>query len=185
MNIDFAALRSGKVSYADLVQGITHDDLRRFTDELFTNIQPILANAKDADVSFIARDPEAKESNEQGWSLSHVVAHFTATLEEAAAQAAMLARGVGVQERLRYEVPWDSIQTVKQLQARLAESQRMCNAFLAAWPDAPHMDVTVIRIPAFGPMNAIGAYALGLGHAQSHLEQLREIMRQAEQAAHA
>lgn len=54
----------------------------------------------------------------------------------------------------------------------------MCSAFLSAWPDAPHLDETVAPVPQLGPMNAVGLYALGLAHAQGHLDQLREIVRQ-------
>jgi hypothetical protein len=55
----------------------------------------------------------------------------------------------------------------------------MCRAFLDVWPDSPHLDLTITRIPHIGPMNAIGYYLLGILHGQSHLDQLREIMRQA------
>jgi hypothetical protein len=92
----------------------------------------------------------------------------------------MLARGVKVEGRLRYETPWESIQTVQQLHDRLAESQRMCNAFLAAWPDKPFLDVTVTRIPFLGQINAVQAYMLGIIHAQAHFEQLRDIVSQAQ-----
>lgn len=42
----------------------------------------------------------------------------------------------------------------------------------------PHLDITIARIPRFGPMNAIGIHMLGIFHGESQIQQLREIMRQ-------
>ncbi len=185
LNFDFAALREGKTTYADMVKDLKYSDLRTQTAEFFSTIQSIIDGATDADVTFLPQDPETQEENGLGWPLSHILVHLTATMEEAASTAAMLARGVTVEGRLRYETPWQSIQTAAQLQARLKESQRMCNAFLDAWPDTPHMDVTVIRVPSFGPLNAISGYMLGLFHGQGHLNQLRNTMQQAKHVSQA
>ena len=184
-SFDFSALREGKATFADVVKDVKYSDLRPAIDEFFSTIQSIVAGATDADVTFLPQDPETKEENGLGWPLSHVIVHLTATFEEASATAAMLARGVLVEGRLRYETPWESIQTAAQLQARLKESQRMCNAFLDAWPDVPHLDVTTARIPAFGPMNAIANQMLGIFHGQMHIDQLRNTMQQAKQASQA
>lgn len=116
------------------------------------------------------------------WTLGHVVVHATASSEEAAALAADLARGVEPIGRSRYEVDWQTVHTVAQLRQRFAESRRIRQAYLAAWPDAPHLDVTYTPIPSLGPMNATSRFMLGLLHDDSHLEQLREIMRQARAA---
>ena len=178
MSIDLTAVHAGQMSYADFTRTMQHDDLYVLTDELIATIESILAPATDTTVLFVPRDPTEENQQEQGWTISHVIAHLTATLEEAAAFAAMLARGVLVEARLRYETPWQDLRTAQMVQARLQESQRICRALLDAWPDEAHLDVTRTLIPQFGPMNAVGFYVLGLTHAQDHLDQLRETVRQ-------
>ena len=172
------AFRSHEISYADLVKDISYRDLYSITDEFFASVQSIVADVKDADVVFVPEDVALQNKDEQGWPLAHVVDHFTATLEESASIAVTLARGISFDGRLRYEVPWEETHTAQQIQERLQESQRMCRAFLDAWPTTPHLDLTVTRIPHFGPLNAIGMYILGVLHGESHIEQLRDIMRQ-------
>jgi DinB family protein len=182
MIVDFEALRAGKVSFADATSTLKHADLRHATDTLFADLESALAHATDASVLFMPRDADATDGSEQGWPISHVIAHFTSTLEGAAAGAAMLARGVNFEGRLQYETPWETLTTLQSIKARLQESHRMCTAFLSAWPDEPHLDLTVTLIPAFGPMNAIGLDALGIAHAQAHLDQIRDVVRQASAA---
>lgn len=179
MKLNFGAVLTGEISYADLVSTIKYADLRTFTNDLFDEIESIVAGSQDTDVTFVPHDPEATEGDERGWTLAHVITHLTATLEEAMAASAMLARGVQLNERLRYETPWETIQSAQQFHARLQESRRMCNAFLEAWPDEPHLDLTATRVPRFGPMNAIGSGMLGILHGQMHINQLREILQQA------
>jgi|SRR6185312_5462084 len=178
MKFDFDALREGKITYAAVVSDISYKDLHSFTNELFDNIQSAIAGITDAAVTFVPQDPKSNESDERGWTLSHVVNHFTASLEEGAASGALLARGVQFEGRLHYEYPWETVQTVQQLQERLNESRRMSLAFLDAWPTTPHLDVAINRIPFLGPLNAIGAYMLGIFHGQMHLDQIREIVSQ-------
>lgn len=178
MNIDLEAVHAGKVSYADIIGSIRYDDLYRMTDELFDMLESILVEVIDATVFFIPRDTAASDQSKDGWTLSHVIAHLTATSEEAAATAAMLARGVQVEGRLRYETPWQDLSTLQMVQARLQESRRICRAFLDAWPNEPHLDVTITLIPLFGAMDAVGFYAFGIAHAQEHFDQLRDIVRQ-------
>jgi len=178
MPIDLAAVHAGQLRYADLMHNVRHADLYEMTDELFDTLEVILVGSTDAAVLFVPRDPAASDQSEQGWTLSHVVAHLTATLEEAATVATLLARGVQVEERLRAETPWQKLSTAQVVQARLQESRRTCRAFLDAWPDKPHLDVTRTVLPLFGPMNAIGLYAFGIAHGQEHLDQLRETVRQ-------
>jgi hypothetical protein len=172
MVLNTEALRSGKASYADLVRDINHSDLYKFTDKYFDTIQSIIVDVKDKCVTFVPRDAALKDAGEQAFTLGHVLTHLTASLEETASIGAVLARGIAFEGRLRYEV-----------HARLKESQRICHASLDAWPDAPHLDLTVTRIPSFGPMNAIGIHMLGIVHGESHFEQLREIMRQSKEQA--
>jgi hypothetical protein len=178
MKIDLDAVYTGQVSYAEMMREVQHADLYRMTDELFDALKSILAKATDGAVHFVPSDPTASDHSEQGWTLSHVVTHLTATLEEAAATAAMLARGVQVEERLRSETPWQKLTTLPMVQARLQESRRACRAFLDAWPDAPHLNVTRTLVPLFGPMDAVGFYAFGIAHGQGHLDQLRETVHQ-------
>src|SRR5690348_15543056 len=89
-------------------------------------------------------DLDASDHSEQGWTMSHIIAHLTATLEDAAATAAMLARGVQVEQLLRFETPWQQLSTFQMVKARLQESHRMCRAFLDAWPDESHLHVTIM-----------------------------------------
>jgi DinB superfamily len=184
--VDLAAVRAGKATYADQIKNISYQDLRTYIDEVFQTFQSTISSATDAEANFVARDPQATTGNEVGWTPGHVIAHMTATLEETAAIASVLARGVQIESglRLRYETFWEEIRTAQQLQARLAESQRICNAYLDAWPEQPHLDVTITRIPFVGPTNAIGVCAMGIAHAQGHYEQLKEIMRQAQTGSH-
>lgn len=179
LKLDPAAVFSGKQSYAEAVRDVSYSDLYAYTDELYNEIEAIIADATDAAVSFVPRDPASKEGEERGWTLGHVIAHLTATNEGAAAGAAMMARGVVLEQRLRYEVDWETITSGEQVRERVRESHRMCRAFLDAWPRVAHLEVEATPIPQLGPMNAIGSYVLGFLHAQTHLEQLREIMRQA------
>ena len=179
MLVDFAAVRAGQITFGDAVRNLQSADLRRALDELFRAVEAALTGASDATIAFTPHDPEATDHSEQGWPVSHIVAHVTATLEDTLSGAAMLARGVEIKERLRYETPWESLSTLQKVQARLRESQRMTRALLDAWPDEPHLELTVTLIPQLGPVNAIGLGALGVAHGQMHIDQLRETVRQA------
>ena len=180
MALNFEAFRSGKASYADTVRDVTHTDLYQATDDLFDTIESIITGVTDMGTTFVPHDPDLKDPNEEAYTLGHVIVHLTATLEEASSVGSVLARGISFEGRLRNEVPWQTIRTAQQVHARLRESRRMCKAYLDAWPDAPHLDVTIMRIPSFGPMNAVGMHALGILHGGGHIEQLREIMRQSQ-----
>lgn len=192
MKPDFAAVREGRLTYADAVRDLDRDGLRALTDDLYDEVGAIVAPATDADVIFEPVDPDANdtfgasEEANLAWTLAHVVVHLTASAEESAALASQLARGIPVQQgeagRSRHETPWETVTTAAQVQERLAESRRICRAFRDAWPDRPHLDVTYTAIPRLGPLNAVGRYTLGLFHGDSHLGQLREIMRQAKEA---
>jgi len=179
LKLDTQAIFTGQLSYADATRDVTHADLYVYTDEMYSELAAIIANVTDEAVTFVPHDPASQEDEERGWTLGHVIAHLTATSEEAASAAAMMARGVELEQRLRYEVPWETITTARQVHERLQESHRMCRALLDAWPNSPHLEITSTLIPQLGPMNPIGRYILGLMHAQMHPEQLREIIRQA------
>ncbi len=186
MAVDFAAVREGRASYQDATRDLTPADVSPLTEQIFDAVAGIVAEAADADVVFLPVDPAAHDANaapgadaDSGWTLGHVIVHLTAGLEESAALGATLARGVEVEGRSRYETPWETIKTARQLRDRLAESRRMCLAFRDAWPDKPHLDLTRVMIPQFGPLDAVRQTAIGIFHADGHLDQLRDIMRQA------
>jgi hypothetical protein len=155
------------------------------TDEMIDTMQKIVVDATDADVVFVPQDPNANdtfgksEDKDLAWTLGHVVVHVTASSEESAALALTLARGLEVEGRSRYETPWESVTTAAQIHQRLEESRRMRKAMLDAWPEKPHLEVTTTPFPQVGPLNAIGRFILGLFHDADHIEQLKEIMRQA------
>lgn len=181
MVLNFEAFRLGKASYADVTRAVTHTDLYKATEEFFDTIDSIVTGVTDMGATFVPHDPDLKDANEEAYTLGHVIVHLTATLEEASSIGSVLARGIAFEGRLRNEVPWQTIRTAQQVHARLRESRRMCKAYLDSWPDGPHLDVTIIRIPSFGPMNVVAMHALGILHGEGHVEQLREIMRQSKE----
>lgn len=182
--LDFSSLKNHTKSFAELVSGLTKADLYQLTDEMIDTMQEIIADAVDADVVFVPDDPNANdtfgkpEEANLSWTLGHVIVHVTASSEEAAALALVLARGLPVEGRSRYEVYWETVTTIAQARQRLEESRRMRKAMLDAWPDEPHLEVTYAPFARLGEINAIGRFILGLAHDTDHLGQLREIMRQ-------
>ncbi|GHO80801.1 hypothetical protein KSD_85720 [Ktedonobacter sp. SOSP1-85] len=182
---DFTALREGKTTYADMVAEVSYKDLQNYIELAFETVETILKDATDAAVNFVPNDPKATEDGERGWTISHIVAHLTAGFEENASVSSILARGLALEARLHAEAPWETLKTAEQVRARLNESRRMSLAYLSAWPDQPNLTTTITRIPAFGPMNAIGVGMLGFFHAQMHYEQLRETLNQAAESANA
>ncbi len=186
MAVDFAAVREGRASYQEATRDVAPSDLRALTTQIFDAVDSIVAEATDADVVFVPVDPAAHDAAaapgadaDIAWTLGHVVVHLTAGLEEMAARGATLARGVQAEGRSRYETPWETVTTARQVRDRLKESRRMCLAFRDAWPDEPHLDLTVTPIPPFGPLDAVRMTLVGVFHADGHLDQLREIIRQA------
>ncbi len=174
--INFAPLRAKEKTLQELAVGLTKEALHDLTIEMIDAQCAVIGSATDADVLFVARDPEAE--GEIGWSIGHVVVHTTATGEEAAMHALTLARGLPVEGRSRYETPWESVTTMAQLMQRMDESRRMRLALLDAWPDQPHLENSW-QHPFFGTLNPISRGLSGLAHDDLHLGQLREIMRQA------
>jgi hypothetical protein len=184
--IDFGPLRRKEVSLQDLAAGLGQDDLARLTREMCTAQLSAIEDATDPDVVMVPDDPEANDtfaSNTEdvglSWTLGHVVVHTTASSEESAALALTLARGLPVEGRSRYEVPWEQARTVAFIRHRIEESLRMRLAMLAAWPDGPDLDNFYAPYEGRPPMNALGRFIGGLAHDDSHLEQLRKIMVQA------
>jgi DinB superfamily len=184
--IDFGPLRRKEVSLQDLAAGLSHSDLGRLTREMCAAQLAAIEDALDQDVVMVPDDPEANDTfaaqaEDVGlsWTLGHVVVHTTASSEESAALGLTLARGLPVEGRSRYEVPWEQARTVVFIRHRIEESLRMRLAMLAAWPDQP--DLANFYAPYEGrpPMNALGRFLGGLAHDDSHLEQMRKIMDQA------
>ena len=188
--LDFTALSEKRITMNQLVDGLTPADLRENTNAMIDDMLAVLQDARDADVTFAPDDPGAKDTyaavqdeTNMPWTLGHVVVHATASSEESAALASLLARGLEVKDRSRYEVPWREMTTVAQLHERLEESRRIRNAFLDTWPNLPHLEnLYQPPWPGAEPVNAIGRFVFGLVHDHPHLAQMREIMRQAKQA---
>jgi hypothetical protein len=184
--LNFQAFHDKQITYPELVAGLTRDDLVALTDEMVDTTLALIAGCTDADVTFEPVDPQAydpyaatPEEVNMAWTLGHVIVHNTASSEESAAVAAELARGVAYHGRSRYEVHWTQMHTIADCRQRLEESRRMRLASLGMWPDAPHLD-NEYQAWKEGPMvNAIGRFVLGLMHEESHLAQIRDIVRQA------
>jgi hypothetical protein len=191
--LDFASVRNKTKTLKEITDGLTVADLHALTDEMVDIQLAMLDGLVDADVTFTPVDPQANdtfaatpEERHIAWTLGHVIVHTTASSEESAALAANLARGVDVKGRSRSEVPWQAVTQIAQLRQRLDESRRMRHAFLHAWPDTPHLDFTYTPDYAGAqPLNAVRRFVSGLSHDSSHLDQLREIIRQAKTARRA
>ena len=184
--LDFGPVHRGEKSSQDLAAGLTRDDLAKLTEEMCDLQLEAIRDAVDEDVTFVPDDPEANDTfaaNPEdvglSWTLGHVVVHTTASSEESAALALTLARGLEVNGRSRYEVPWEEARTAAFLRQRIEESRRMRLAMLSDWPDRAHLDNFYTPYPNRPPFNAMGRFVSGLSHDASHLEQLRKIMGQA------
>ncbi len=184
--IDFSPVRSKAKTLQDLAEGLTRDDLVRLANEMCDTFQALIADAEDPDVTFVPSDPDARdtfaarpEDVHLAWTLGHVIVHWTASSEEAAAHALTLARGVTIAGRSRWEVPWEEATTVAFMRERIEESRRMQLAMLEAWPSPPHLEVTYAAREGAVPLNAIGRFLGGLFHADSHREQVTKILNEA------
>jgi hypothetical protein len=184
--IDFRSVRRGEKSIQDLADGLGAEDLGRLTTEMCDLQQAAIADAVDEDFVFVPDDPDANdtfalspEDINLSWTLGHVVVHTTASSEESAALALTLARGLPVEGRSRFEVPWQRATSTEFCRRRIEESRRMRLAMLSAWPDEPHLENLYSPSEGRPAMNAVGRFLSGLSHDDSHLEQMRKIMRQA------
>ena len=187
--LDFTPVFKEEITMNEFCSRLSKEDLGDLTNEMVDTIQGLIADCVDEDVTFVPVDPDAHDTYAASeaevniaWTLGHVIVHTTAGCEESAFTAAELARGVANHGRSRYEVPWESVTTIEQCRHRLEESRRMRLATLNVWPDEPHMNNTMEVGFLPGPINPIAAFVLGLGHEGSHLEQIKEIVRQAKAA---
>ena len=184
--IDFSAIASGERRIADLAEEVGLHELKAATNEQIDEMLGLIHDLSDAEVVFVASDPEAE--NSVGWNVAHLIAHVTASSEENAAISSILARGIDYpfEPRLRWEADWATLTTTAACIQRLEESRRMRQGYLSTWPDQPHLDTHRTLPPAFaewvGPMNAVAAYLLGLVHETGQFAQLREIIAQARAA---
>src|SRR5260370_8394211 len=125
-------MRRREKSLQDLAEGLTREDLAKLTQEMCARELALIEDAEDEDVVFVPDDPEANDTFASqaedvglSWTLGHVVVHATASSEESAALALVLARGLPVEGRSRYEVPWQEQTTVEFLRHRIEESLRI------------------------------------------------------------
>ncbi len=172
---------SSVMAAADIVpfaRNVDWHTLPAETSELFTALDALAAQVTDEQLTFVPHEPQADE--ERGWTIPHIVAHLTASAEESGALAAELARGILVEKRSRYEVPWQEITTAQQVRDRLRESRHICLSYLGAWPEQPQLEVSYEPFPGAGELNATARYLLGLIHTHTHLGHLRETLRQAQ-----
>jgi hypothetical protein len=187
--LDFQAVKDDKITFPELVADLTRDDLRNLTNEIVDTMLNLIADCTDADVTFQPVDPDAHDSFAEdeadvnlAWNLGHLVVHVTASAEESAALAAEMARGVAPHGRSRYEVPWQTVTTIKQCHDRLAESRRMRLASLDVWPAEPHLEIPYHVRYLDTDVNAMGRFVLGLRHDFNHLDQIANVISQAREA---
>jgi hypothetical protein len=184
--IDFSPVRRKEKTLQELAEGLTHDDLVQLANEMCDHFRELIATAQDPDVAFVPSDPDANDTfaakaEDVGlsWTLGHVIVHWTASSEEAAAHALTLARGVAITGRSRAEVPWEEATTVAFMHERIEESRRMQLSMLGAWPAKPDLERTHVAREGVPPVNAIGRFLGGLSHADSHREQVTKVLSQA------
>lgn len=188
--LDFTLVRSHEMTISQLSAGLTAADLLRLTTEMVDRMLALISDCIDDDVVFVPIDPDAHDSYatdgdevDLAWTLGHLIVHVTASAEESAALAAEMARGVSVRRRRsRYEVPWETMTTIDQCQARLEESRRMRRASLDMWPNEPHLENRIEPWPSVGEVNAVGRFILGLWHDDDHLAQIASVVQQAKVA---
>lgn len=184
--IDYTPAREKQISWPEFASQFSKQDLIDEINWLTDTILEIIAECRDADVVFAPHDPDAHdpyaanpEDEDLGWNLGHVVAHLSASNEEAAFIGAELARGIRMgMRRSRYEVAWESITSIEQVRRRLNESRRMVLGALDMWPDHPHLENSYQTRKGLiiTPMVRV---LFGFSHAETHLDQIREIVRQA------
>ena len=188
--LDFTPVRNKEITFPELVKDLTVDNLRQLTNEMVTYQLSLITDCTDADVVFEPEDPEAHDAyavnpdeEDLAWNLGHLIVHVTASSEEAAFLAAELARGVEYQQRRsRSEIHWTKIKTIEQCRHRLEESRRMRLASLELWPDKPYLDNTFTSERSGMVINPVSHFVFGLSHDDAHLEQIKEVVRQAKAA---
>ena len=183
--IDFTPWSSQGSDPLEFAKPFSLSDLKLAVNVYLDSISAIVRDLDDAQLTFEpydaeANDPDAKTTAEinMAWSVAHLVLHVTASLEEGAAISSLLARGVAIGGRFRYEPDWRTVTTVKQIEQRIEESRRMCLSYLDTWPDQPHLDTYRIFAPdsrnANTKMNAPACLLSGMRHLSGHLDRVQE-----------
>ncbi len=189
---DFTPVIQKQAKLSEITTHLTVDDLRSYTNEMIDELQKLIADCVDADVTFVPIDPLANDkyaANEAdvnlAWTLGHLIVHVTASAEESAFLAAELARGVAFHGRSRYETPWTTVTSIAQCRDRLEASRRMRLATLEVWPHPPQL-ANVYEVPGWpiGPINCVTRFMLGLSHDNAHLEQIKDVVQQSRAARH-
>ena len=186
--IDFTPIREKTTTWPEFVAGYNKNDLVGITNSYYDEFLKLIEGCDDGNVVFQPVDPEAHDpyadsddNTNLAWTLGHVIVHLAASNEESAFLAAELARGVEFEaRRSRFETDWETITTMAQCRQRLAESRRMLLAALEMWPDTPHMDNFYASRNGM-EITPLVRFLFGLSHADSHLDQIKEIIRQAKE----
>lgn len=191
--VDFSPVKNKEKKYIDLWHddNLTIQDLRDATTRSIAHILSLISSLDDAGIAHEpqddnANDPYAVEGEEHiGWTVGHLVAHVTASSEESAAFASMLARGVeGLEHRPRYETPWREVDTKAKAIQILEESRRIRLAYLDTFPDEPHYNNLRTGLSeraqnAWGDLNAPAEFLRGLSHEVGHYSQIEDAVQQA------
>jgi hypothetical protein len=187
--IDFTPLSSNAMTPVQFAEQFSFSDLRAAVHRYLDGIRDLVQQFNDEQLTFepvdkAADDPFAASADEAhiAWSLAHLVLHVTASLEEGAAFSSLLARGVAIGGRVRYEPEWRTVTTRQQVLHRLEESRRMVMALLDSWPDEPHLDVYRIYDTnsryANVKSNAPAALLSSLRHFDTHIDQFEDVANQ-------
>jgi hypothetical protein len=183
MLIDFQPLFKREILPIDFAMKYGPEDLRTAIHNYVNTTLEIISSVPDAQLFQIPEDPEADDPHaieaerHQGWSLAHLVLHVTASFEEGAAFSSLLARGIVIGGRLRYEQDWHLVNTSTEVVARLEECRRIGLAYLDSWPDQPHLETLRIMPEKLNWMKVNGptAFLNGLMHWHKHLEQFQKV----------
>ncbi len=187
MELNYQAVNRYEVPMLEFAKQLHHDDLYRLTDKSVDAFVTLIEMCEDADIIFVPDDPDANDpyaanpaEQHLAWHIGHNIVHATASAEEYAFAAAELARGVPFHGRSRAELAWQTITTVDQCLARLAESRRMRLASLDMWPNKPNLKIGYMPWREAGFVNALGIFAWGLAHDDHHIRQITKIMQQSQ-----
>lgn len=189
MLINFEPVYKKEMTLGDLAAQFDNARLREALNNYVDFTIQIVNSLSDEQAIYIPSDPTADDpyaasevERHIGWSLVHLVMHVTASAEEAAAFSSILARGVSIGGRLRYEQDWRYVTTCTEAVARLEECRRICLSYLATWPDQPHLDTIRVMPEHMSWMkpNAPISFLAGLMHWNAHVEQLQKAAEQIE-----
>lgn len=167
----------------------TYADIVKAVEASIAEMRTLVAQISDAYIVFEPDDPDAHDKDAENpddvhlaWNIGHNVVHYNASGEEVASITSILARGIEVHQRVRWEFPWQTVTTQQQTLDLLDDSKRIRLAYFDAWPTEPHLDVQFYKYNDWiGPMNAIGYGLFGLRHDYAHIDQVAKIIKQAQE----